>query len=103
MGLIDQYCTDAVTITPKSTVQVDAQYDDGTPVVTTGRVVHKSGAIIDANKMEWRYSLIVYLRASETIALQDKVTVDGTVYHVMSLREADAIGGAQDHYKVWCG
>ena len=103
MGLIDVHCTDAITITAKGTRLVDGRYADGTSVSTTARVVHKSGMRIDSSKKEYLYSMIIYMKASESIDLQTKVTVDGTIYRIKDIREVDAIGGTRDHYKVWCG
>jgi len=103
MGLIDIHCTDAITITPTGAIRADGRYNDGAAVSTTARVEHKSGTRLDSSKKEYMYSMIVYMKASESIGLQAKVTVDGTVYLIKGIREVDGIGGTLDHYKVWCG
>jgi hypothetical protein len=104
VGLVDAYTNDAITITPRGSLQGDGTYDlSGTAVSTRARVVVKSGVRKDADGKEWMYRFKVYLRAGESIALQDQITFGGSTYRVREVEERDGLDGNLDHYVVYCG
>lgn len=104
MGLTTAYSTDAITITPKGSLGGDARYDySGATVSTYARVSVTSGVRKDANGKDWMYKFRVWFKPTETIALQDKITFNGTSYIVKELMERDDIMGTLDHYEAYCG
>ncbi|MCP4898891.1 MAG: head-tail adaptor protein [bacterium] len=104
MGLIDSYCVDAVTITPKGTLGNDGKYDfDGTAVSTTARVRKATGHKRDADGTEYVYTVKVWLRGNETLVIGDRITHVGTNYEVKDITERDSLTGTLDHYEVFCG
>lgn len=104
MGIVTAYATDAITITPKGTLQGSGTYAyDGSPVSTFARVSVTSGVRKDANGKEWVYRFRVWFKSTETIALQDKITFGAKTYIVKDLIEQDDITGTLDHYEGYCG
>lgn len=104
MGLVDAYTTDDVTITSKGTLGGDGAYDwDGASKSVKARVEHKSGVRKSGDGKEWVYTLKIYFRGDATIALQDRVTFDGSNYTVKDLDSFDGLDGKLDHYVAYCG
>ena len=104
MALTDDTWTHAVTITPKGTVGGNGEYPyDGTPVVTTGRVVPRSRVIHYGTDTEWVATLTVYLRADETVTEQDRITYDSKTRIVREIREHRYVTGVLSSYEVLCG
>jgi hypothetical protein len=96
--------TDSVTITPKGTRAADNSYAyDGTPVATTARVVHKSGVRHHASREEYAYTLVVYFKSGETLALGDQLTISSVKHRIREIIEHSDVTGTLDHYEVYVG
>ena len=86
MGLIDAYAQDAITITPKGTADADGTYDfDGTAVVTTARVVNKTGLIRRENGREITYTKTAFLKPDDTVTVGDKITILTIAHEVLEV------------------
>lgn len=104
MGLADIYCKDAVTITPKGTLGSDGKYDfDGTAASTLARVRKASGQRRSSDGTEYVYTVKVWLKPDETIAIGDRITHSEVNYEVKDITERDGLTGSLDHYEVFCG
>ena len=103
MGIANTYMTDAVTITPKGTHNGADYTYDGTDVSTVARVAKKGGVRLGNTTKEWVYTLKLWMRATDTIAREDKITYSGDTFIVKEVEERPDINGTLDHYVVYCG
>ena len=103
MGIADTYLNDAVTITPKGTLQGNGRYAfDGTPVVTTGWVRDKTKLVRTREGREVMYQYVVWLASDETVNEGDRITFDGKAHEVLSVKRINDIGNSAQHIKVMC-
>ena len=104
MGIADTYMTDSVTITPRGTAGGSGQFAyDGTPVATTARVDDKMGVRQRDTGKEYVYQFRLWMKSTEALALQDKITYNSKTHVIREIEEQDDVGGALDHYVVYCG
>ena len=100
--MIGEYTKETIVITGKGSLGADGQYaDSGGSVTTVARVENSSGIIKTADRGDIAYTLIMYLRASESIGLQDKIVYAGVTYTVLKIYKPAGLGGSTMFIKVW--
>jgi hypothetical protein len=102
MGLIDDYLTHTITITPKGTLGGDGKYDyDGTVVTTKARPLDKKKLLRTVNNTEIVADREFWLAAGETIAIGDRITWGSDTHEVIDIYKPRTVTGVMDHIKVW--
>ena len=101
MGLVDIYCVNPITITPKGTLGTDGRRQfDGTAVTTVARVNDRSGVLRPDTGREVTYDREIHLKSGETVAAGDMITFDSTDHEVVELVQVNTLNGTLDHYKA---
>ena len=95
------YLTEAITITPKGTVQANGTFPyDGTAVTTVARVVDKRGVTRSVSGDEIVYDKMFWLAPGETITLNDRITHNSVDHEVIDYRIGRDIVGYSHFQKV---
>lgn len=104
MSWVTNWLKDSVTITPRGTLSGDGTYTyDGTAVVTVGRVLQKSGRMLDNDGRDFMYKYEVWLKPTESLHVGDHITFGSDVLEVVDIYRGDFIDGTASHIKARCG
>jgi len=102
MGLIDDYLTHSVTITPKGTLGGDGKYDfDGTDISTTACVMDSKKIVKTSATTEIIADREFWLKPTVSVSVGDRITWDSTNHEVIALRKGRFLDGEDNHIKVW--
>ena len=101
--MIGEYMVDSITIQPRGTADKFGSFPYNiATTVTTARVQRKRGTVLREQGRIVEYTHVVWVRPTETIALEDRIIYASTNYTVLAIEERDFVDGADNHKRLLC-
>ena len=101
-GLIDDYLTKVITITPKGTLGGDGKYDfDGTDVITKACVMDTKKLVRNPAGTEIIADREFWVSMEDTLTVGDRITWSSINHEVVALRQGRFLDGTVNHQKAW--
>lgn len=104
MSFIGDYCVDSISIYPKGTPGGDGTYPYNVAVVnTTARVQRKRGTLMRPPGVMYEFTHVIWIRPTETVALEDRIVYSGQNYTIFGIEERDFLDGTDSHKRLYVG